>query len=117
MNRLIRQLGISEDFTLKTIIKVEELMNHDMIYIYHHIAVGSVLDLVPAGSNVIGDPRYEVKYGQFKLGYITLKGLVKSIFEKEECLQAEVASVGKQKFMPIKELDIQLGAKTIRKVG
>lgn len=117
MNNLIKNLGVKEDFSIRTVIKVEELMNHDMIYVYHHLNPGSVVDLKQEGSNLFGDPRYSVLYKGFKLGYVTISGMMRSFFEGEEAFQAEVAGVSKDKYMPIKELDIQIGLLAMKKVG
>lgn len=117
MNKLIQQLGVADNFSLKTVVAVEELINHDMIYVYHHLSEGALVDLKFEGTTLTGDPRYAVFYKAFKLGVITVSGIMRSFFENEKELQAEVASMSKDKFMPIKELDIQLGVVAMKKVG
>ena len=117
MNRLLKNLGARDPLSLKTIVSVEGLTNHDMIYVYHHIQCGSIVDLKSAGTNVKGDPRYSVKYRNFLLGFVTLSGIMKSFFMDQNEMQAEIAIISKDKFMPINRLDIQIGVIAMKKVG
>jgi hypothetical protein len=48
---------ISNSFTFNTIVSVDELSDHDLIYIYHHLQVGSIVLLTADGTNVKGDLR------------------------------------------------------------
>lgn len=117
MNRLIKQLGVGDNFSIKTTVAVEELMNHDMIYIYHHLQPGTVLTLENTGVNLQGDPRYAVKYKNFMLGFITISGIMKSFYEGQQFGQAEISAMSKDKYQPIKELDVQVGVQAMKKVG
>lgn len=117
MNKLIKQLGIAENFSIKTTVSVDELMDHDMIYIYHHLKPGSKVYIEQNGTNVKGDPRYTVHFGKFLLGYITISGIMRSFYEGQQNGEAEIVSVSKDKFMPIKALDIQIGVQAMKKVG
>lgn len=117
MNRLIKNLGVNNPLSLKTIVAVEGLTNHDMIYVYHHIQRGSMVNLKSDGTNVTGDPRYSVKYRGFLLGFVTLSGIMKSFFMEHNEMQAEIATISKDKFMPINRLDIQIGVVAMKKVG
>lgn len=117
MNRLLKNLGVSDPLSLKTIVAVEGLTNHDMIYVYHHIQCGSIVELKPVGTTVTGDPRYSVNYRNFLLGFVTLSGIMKSFFMDQNEMQAEIATISKEKFMPINRLDIQIGVIAMKKVG
>ncbi|MBD3636212.1 MAG: hypothetical protein HUJ25_02630 [Crocinitomicaceae bacterium] len=117
MNRLIKNLGIGQEMSIKATIAVEELMNHDMIYIYHHLKNGSVVQLEQSGINLKGEPRYAVKFRGFLIGYATIAGIMRTFFEDQKEAEALVVSVSKQKFMPINGLDIQIGVQAMKKVG
>ena len=117
MNKLIKQLGVGENFSIKTTIAVEELLEHDMIYVYHHLQVGSTVSIKQFGTNVKGDPRYEVYFGNFKLGLVTITGIMRSFYEGQTSGEAEIVAFEKEKFMPIKALDVQIGVQAMRKVG
>jgi hypothetical protein len=117
MNRLMKNLGIAENFSIKAVLAVEELMNHDMIYIYHHITNGTTVQLLKEGTNLSGEPRFAVKYGPFLLGYVTISGIMSSFYEGHHSGEAEVVGVSKDKFMPIKGLDIKVGVQAMKKVG
>lgn len=117
MNKLIRQLGVGDNFSVKTTVAVEELMDHDMIYVYHHLNQGSKVFLEQAGTNLKGDPRYKVKHGNFLLGFVTISGIMRSFYEGHQTGQAEIIAISKKKFMPIKSLDIQIGVQAMKKVG
>lgn len=117
MNRLINQLGVGDNFSIKTTVAVEELMNHDMIYIYHHLREGTSVILEHSETNLKGDPRYAVKYKNFMLGYVTISGIMKSFYEGQQLGQAEISAISKDKCQPIKSLGIQIGVQAMKKVG
>ena len=117
MNRLIKQLGVGENFSIKTTVAVEELMNHDMIYVYHHLTEGTKVTLENVGINLNGDPRYAVKYNSFMLGFVTITGIMRSFYEGQQFGQAEISAVSKDKYQPIKALDVQVGVQAMKKVG
>lgn len=117
MSRLIRQLGVGENFSIKTTVAVEEIMNYDMIYVYHHIRIGTKVNLELSGTNLNGDPRYAVYYGLFHLGFITISGIMKAFYEGQQQGEAEIVALSKDKFMPINALDIQIGVQAMKKVG
>lgn len=99
---------ISSDFNLKSIATVNELAHHDMIYIYHHLKVGQMVQLSAEGTNLKGDIRYKVSYKNFTLGYVYLGGFFKSYYESNRELFATVNSIQKDRYMPVKELDIEV---------
>lgn len=108
---------IAPDFTIKTIVSVDELMHHDLIYIYHHLQVGSIVQLELAGENVKGDPLYRVLFKGFVLGCITITGAVVSLYRGLTSLEGEIIDINKQKFLPIKGIDLCLQATKMRMVS
>jgi hypothetical protein len=117
MNRLIEQLGVADNFKISAILKVEELSNHDMIYIYHHLEPGKQLELKLKDSNLNGDPRYDVFYKEFHLGTVLVTGIMRSFYEGQNSLTAEIAGLSRDKYFPIKELDIRLGVNAMKKAS
>jgi len=89
---------LANSFALKTIASVEELPNYDMIYIYHHLKVGSL-------------------FKEFVLGFVTIGGTISKLFENSEMIVAEILNIEKQKFLPIRGLDITLQATKMRMVS
>ncbi len=112
-----KAIALSDGLVLNTIVAVEELMNHDMIYIYHHLNVGAIVSLTAAGTNVKGDLRYRVTYKNFMLGFVTIKGPVKALFEGVDTLESTVVGMKKQKFLPIQGLDLSIQATKMRMVS
>ncbi len=108
---------LANSFALKTIASVEELPNYDMIYIYHHLKVGSQLWLKEEGTNVKGDLRFKVFFKEFVLGFVTIGGTISKLFENSEMIVAEILNIEKQKFLPIRGLDITLQATKMRMVS
>lgn len=117
MKNLINQLGFGDSFALRTVAAVKELMNHDMIYVYHHLKLGAMVELKRRGENIYGDPEYDVYYEKFKLGSCTITGIMKSFYLNESTVYAEIVGLSKEKYMPISALDIQLGVETLKKVS
>lgn len=110
-------IEIASNFTIKTIVSVDELRHHDLIYIYHHLQVGSIVQLELAGENVKGDPLFRVIFKGFLLGYITISGAVRSIYEGLATFEGVVADLNKQKFLPVKGIDLCLQATKMRMVS
>lgn len=108
---------IAPNFTIKTIVSVKELMSHDLIYIYHHLQIGAIVQLELVGENIKGDPSYSVRFKGFLLGFITISGAVRSLYEGINAFEGEVADLNKQKFLPIKGIDLCLQATKMRMVS
>ena len=116
-NIFSKKFDISSQFRLRTISKVEELMNHDMIYIYHHLNIGSELKLLFAETRLNGDLRYSVYYKDFKLGYITIGGFIKEMYSTCNVIYANISSLSSEKYLPTNRLDIELQPKELKKVS
>jgi hypothetical protein len=46
-----------------------------------------------------------------------LSGIIRSFYEGQEILYADVAAISKNKYFPISNLDLQLGVESLKKVG
>jgi hypothetical protein len=117
MKNLMHQLGFSEAFKIKAVVAVKDLMNYDMIYVYHHLKESSIVELKLAGTNLMGEPEYHVFFKGFRLGTVFLSGIIRSFYEGQEILYADVAAISKNKYFPISNLDLQLGVESLKKVG
>lgn len=108
---------IASNFAIKTIVSVQELMSHDLIYIYHHLQIGSIVQLELAGENVKGDPIFRVKFKGFILGFITISGAVRKLYEGITSFEGEITHLNKQKFLPVTGIDLCLQATKMRMVS
>ena len=117
MNIGFKDFSISEGFKLKTLVSVEELANHDMIYIYHHIKPGAEVELKFAEETLLGDLVYHVHFKGFKLGAVRISGVMKSIYEGIEELGATVSGISKQKYLPFNGLDLSIQAEAMKMVS
>jgi len=97
-----------QNLNLRSIVSIEELYNHDMIYVYHHLKIGDQVNLIECGTNIKGDIRFKVAYKNFTLGFVTIGGLFKDYFESSKTLFGTINAISKKKFMPISALDIEL---------
>lgn len=107
----------AEDFNLKAISSVEELTNHDLIYIYHHLGVGSEVLLEASGTNIKGDIRYKVSYKGFVIGFTYLGGYFKSYYENNNSLVAKIIGLRKEKYLPIREMDLEVDLIRLKNVS
>ncbi|MFT4602515.1 MAG: hypothetical protein ACI857_002701 [Arenicella sp.] len=117
MKSLINELGFSPQFNIKANLSVSELMNHDMIYVYHHLAAGTMVELKRSSENLNGDPVFKVFYKSFLLGTVAVSGIMKSFYEQEQTVLAEISAISKDKYLPINKLDIQLGVQSFQKAS
>lgn len=115
MGNIIEQLGFGQPFRIKSNLKVNELMNHDMIYIYHHLREGDIVELKKTSTDIHGNPVYDVWYKSFKLGVTSIDGVFRSFYENEESVYATISGLSKAKYQPISALDIQIGVESMKK--
>ncbi len=87
---------------LTTVVKVEQLTCHDMIYVYHLLSEGSKLHLVQTDPKLSGDLVFEVWFNSFLLGYVTLGNFSKALFQDDLELDATILSMAKEKYLPLK---------------
>lgn len=113
----ITKFDLSDNFKLKSIASIQELTNHDLIYIYHHLQNGSDVLLESAGTNIKGDIRYKVTYRTFTLGYVSLGGYFRGYYENHHTLSGRIVSIKREKFLPAKEIDIEVDLIKLKNVS
>jgi hypothetical protein len=113
----LQDFMVSDQFTLNTVVSVEELTQHDLLYVSHQLHVGTTIRLEIAGTNVVGDLRYRAYFQQILIGYVTIGGPVKSIYEGLDSLECEIINIKSQKFLPIRAIDLNLQATKMRLVS
>ncbi len=106
------------------LVALEETSNHDLIYAAAKLKPGTLVELLPAGTNVRGDLRYRVKYSGMTLGFVVIGGLTATLsafqrgrFENTASLNAEISSLHLRRFLPPKKVDIRLYLAEMRKVS
>lgn len=117
MKSLINELGFSPEFNIKANLSVSGLMDYDMIYVYHHLTAGTMVELKRSSENLNGDPIFQVFYKSFLLGTVAVGGIMKSFYQKQESVIADISAISKDKYLPINKLDIQLGVQSYQKAS
>lgn len=107
----------SDIFRAKSVVKVEQLTSFDMIYVYHLLSVGTKLKLEFTEERLTGDLIYKVKFNSFVLGFITLTGLSRMMFEGESELEATIFNLAKEKYLPLKSLELSVSKKSLKMVS
>lgn len=111
MNRL------NETPALDHIFNVAELMNYDMIYIYHHLHEGASI-LLKKDNLQLGDQQnYHVYFKGFKIGSIFISSLFLALYGEQDEIEARVANITKEKYLPVKALDIVVGQPALKLVS
>lgn len=89
---------------------VEQLSSFDMIYIYHHLSVGSELDLKRETNHFLDKNAIQVYFKGFKLGYLSaqISSIIAPRIDKGLKVTACVESLNKLKYVPLKGLDIHI---------
>ncbi|MBI3136291.1 MAG: hypothetical protein HYZ14_16570 [Bacteroidetes bacterium] len=108
---------LSDSFNLKSIAAVQELSNHDLIYIYHHLKPGCDVLLESEGTNIKGDIRYKVTFRHFTLGYVSLGGYFRGYYENNATLTARIVSIKQEKFLPARHIDIEVDLVKLKNVS
>ncbi len=95
---------------LGIITHISELSKHDMIYIYHHLKIGSELFLESDKARLWDKNAVAVFYKGFKIGYVSdnTSGLICKQLDKGLTILAKVKTLYKQKYMPLDGLDIEV---------
>ena len=95
---------------LGIITRISELSKHDMIYIYHHLKIGSELFLERDKARLWDKNAVAVFYKGFKIGYVSdhTSGLICKQLDKGLTILAKVKTLYKQKYMPLDGLDIEV---------
>lgn len=112
-----KEWELSDELQFNLIVALEEISHHDMIYIYHHIGVGTRVELKRSGENVKGESRFSVHYRGFILGYITIAGPLQPFYADLSVCAAQVVQLEKKKFLPISKMDLSIQATKMRMVS
>ncbi|MFK8045758.1 MAG: hypothetical protein AB8B72_09690 [Crocinitomicaceae bacterium] len=102
---------------LQHIFKVSELLKFDLIYIYHHITAGSKVLLKKDDLQLSGNCNYNVYFKGFKIGSLFVSSFFTALYGQIEEIEAEVAGITKEKYLPIKELDIIVSQSELKLVS
>jgi hypothetical protein len=97
--------------------KVDQLSSYDMIYVYHLLSVGSKLNLTQTEQKLNGDLVYRVMFNTFKLGYITISNFSKILLRDELNIEACVFGLAKEKYLPLKNLEISISKNILKMVS
>ena len=94
----------NNDFVPSVITTLQSITRYDMIYIYHHLSLGTKVEL--RKTNVQGN--YSVYFKTYKLGYVQFK---KWIFGSEKkVLSGSIKYIEHTKYMPITGMDIEISS-------
>lgn len=102
---------------LQHVFKVSELFNYDMIYIYHHIKEGTHVHLVRDELEISGNYRYFVYYKNFQIGSLFVSSFFTAQYGHLDTIKAEVTNLTKEKYLPIKQLDVLITQSSLRLVS
>lgn len=110
MRQLKIQVPKQELPSLGILTQIDELSSHDMIYIYHHLSIGSELTLERDYARLWDKTAVSVFYKGFKIGYISKKtsGIISKQIDKGNHVIAHIKTLYKQKYMPLEGLDISI---------
>ncbi len=120
-NKIMRQLKIQNNSlnsnlpNLGILTHVEELTRYDMIYIYHHLKNGAILDIEKDDNRAWDENSLMVSFKGFKLGYVSSKtsAIIKKKMAQGYAISASVKSVNKEKYLPLNAMDIQVHVRSI----
>jgi hypothetical protein len=111
------KLDLKASKSIYSIVSVEQLTSFDMIYVYHLLSKGTKLNLIKSEDKLNGDLVYKVKFNTFQLGYITLSRFSKLLFKGCTELDATIFGMAKEKYLPLKSLELMVGEKTLKMVS
>lgn len=94
--------------SLGILTQIDELTKHDMVYIYHHLQIGSELTLERDYARLWDKTAVVVLFKGFKIGYISKKssGIISKQIDKGHQVIAKIKTLYKQKYMPLDGLDV-----------
>lgn len=96
--------------SLGILTQIDELTKHDMVYIYHHLQIGSELTLERDYARLWDKTAVVVLFKGFKIGYISKKssGIISKQIDKGHQVIAKIKTLYKQKYMPLDGLDVSV---------
>lgn len=108
---------ISDTPRFNTLINVTELSNHDMIYVYHLLSIGTKIKLYKTEKRLNGSIIYKVYFHNFLLGFAELSKLKQSFFAIDDVLEGTISKLSKEKYLPINNLEICVHNKQLKLVS
>jgi len=115
--KLFKTKNTNDMSSVNLLAKVDQLSSYDMIYVYHLLSIGSKLSLTQTEHKLNGDLVYNVMFNTFKLGYITISNFSKIILSNHLSLDAYVFSLAKEKYLPLKSLEISISKNELKMVS
>ena len=120
-NTIMRQLKIQNNSlnsnlpSLGILTHVEELTRYEMIYIYHHLKSGAILDIEKDDNRAWDENSLMVSFKGFKLGYVSSKtsAMISKKMVQGYAVSASVKSVSKEKYLPLNSMDIQVYVRSV----
>jgi len=120
-NITMRQLKIQNNSlntnlpSLGILTHVEELTRYEMIYIYHHLKNGAILDIEKDENRAWDENSSMVSFKGFKLGYVSSKtsAIIKKKMAQGYAVSASVKSLNKEKYLPLNAMDIQVYVRSV----
>ena len=81
-----------------------------MIYIYHHLGVGSELELKRETNHYFDKNAVQVYFKNFKLGYLSnqISSIVAPRIDNGIEVSVKVKNIDKLKYLPLNGLDLEL---------
>ena len=92
---------------MNIIAQVQDLSRNEMIYIYHHLALGKKVDIERENDFV-----HSIYFKGFKLGYIRIPEWLNNSTDTYQ-IDAEINALSKRKYLPLDGLDIKLSLTSI----
>jgi hypothetical protein len=102
---------------LQHIFTVSDLYSYDMIYIYHQIQEGTKVILVRDDLQIGGNYRYSVYFKDFQIGTLFVSSFFSAQYGNLDKIEAEIASITKEKYLPIKNLDVIIKQRGLKLVS
>lgn len=92
---------------MNIVAQVQDLSRNDMIYIYHHLALGKKVEVRSENEFI-----HSIYFKGFKLGFIRIPEWINKSVEKFK-IDAEINALSKRKYLPLDGLDVKLSLTTI----
>jgi len=117
MKNILKRNPLNQLPNVQYIFTVSNLYKYDMIYIYHHIQEGIKVTLVRDDLKLGGNSSYSVYYRNFHLGSVFISPFFTAQYGNVDKIEAEIANITKEKYLPIKNIDIIISPTKLRLVS
>lgn len=102
---------------IQHVFNVSDLQNFDLIYIYHHMSEGAKVTLKRDSFQLDGNYNYYVYFKGFKVGTVMVSSLFTAIYGSIDSVEAVVSSLTKEKYLPIRALDVVVRQSELKQVS